>query len=442
MGSWRQAGRILQGLREQRGWEVPRLAAELTAQASAIGQAVPGRQSLVRMIYEWEAGTHRPRAYCVLFVLVYATEEELAARTIVRGSELDRLMAALKVMGVSVDRRRFLLNAAALAAGVAGVPTVAANLEGQERVAWVLKHPRSVDLPTVAYLHEQARGLFEQYEAVASTSLLSQAASLLEQVTLLREHAPLGRIRQELGSVESQSSTLLGRLVWDVSGQHDHATAARYYDQAIAAAANVKDGWVEALPRTFQRFLPVYAGSKDPRRLELADRAVARAGDGSSQVVAGWSLAFAAEAHALHGEEHKARLLLGRADLHLSRVAADDPMFGAFAREQLGGFHGVCQLRLNNPRGAQAALQETALRLGAGREKHKSVVLGDLSTALALQSEPEQACVVLHEAIDLAELTSNAGGLRRVFAAGRQLGRWRNEPFVQEVHDRLLALAC
>ena len=80
MGSWRQAGRILQGLREQRGWEVPRLAAELTAQASAIGQAVPGRQSLVRMIYEWEAGTHRPRAYCVLFVLVYASEDELAAR--------------------------------------------------------------------------------------------------------------------------------------------------------------------------------------------------------------------------------------------------------------------------------------------------------------------------------------------------------------------------
>ena len=26
------------------------------------------------MIYEWEAGTHRPRAYYVLFVLVYATE--------------------------------------------------------------------------------------------------------------------------------------------------------------------------------------------------------------------------------------------------------------------------------------------------------------------------------------------------------------------------------
>src|SRR5215211_7473436 len=166
MASWRQAGRILRGLRERRGWEVPRLAAELTAQATASGSTVPGRQSLVRMLYEWEAGTHRPRAYYGLFVLVYATEEELAARTIQRGSELDRLMAALKAMGVPVNRRQFLLNAAALAGGVAGVPTVASNLEGQERFAWVLKHPRSVDLPTVAYLREQARGLFEQYEAV------------------------------------------------------------------------------------------------------------------------------------------------------------------------------------------------------------------------------------------------------------------------------------
>lgn len=236
-----------------------RLAAELNAQATAIGSALPGRESLVRMIYEWEAGTHRPRAYYVLFVLVYATDEELAARTIQRGSELDRLMATLKAMGVPVDRRQFLLNAAALAGGVAGIPAVAANLDGQERLAWVLKHPRSVDLPTVAYLRKQTVDLFKQNEAVASsTSLLPQAAGQLEQVTLLRKHAPLGRARQELCRVEAQAATLMGRLVWDVPGQHDHATAARYYDQALAAASNVKEGWVEALPRTFQRFPRLY----------------------------------------------------------------------------------------------------------------------------------------------------------------------------------------
>src|SRR6266511_1843905 len=361
MGSWQQAGRMLRGLRESRGWEVPRLAAELKAQATVIGSTLPGRESLVRMIYEWEAGTHRPRAYYVLFVLVYATEEELAARTIDRGSELDRLMAALKAMGVSVNRRQFLLNAADLAGGVAGVPAIAANLEGQERFAWVLKHPRSVDLQSVAYLRAQALDLIKQNEALASsTSLLPQAAERVEQVTLLREHAPLGRVRQELYRVEAQAATLMGRLVWDVSSQRDHATAARYYDQAIAAAGNVKEGWAEGFPRMFQRFNPVSAGSMDLRTgLELAERATARAEDGSSHVVAGWSLAFTAEAHALLGEERKTKLALDRADFHLSKAAADDPMFGVFARDQLGGFVGACELHLHDRTGAQLALQES-----------------------------------------------------------------------------------
>jgi hypothetical protein len=103
---------------------------------------------------------------------------------------------------------------------------------------------------------------------------------------------------------------------------------------------------------------------------------------------------------------------------------------------------GACFLRLNDPRGAQVALQQTARSLGAGKEKHRSVILGDVSTALVLQGDPGQASAVLHQAIDLVELTASAAGKRRVFAAGRQLSPWRNEPFVQEVQDRLLALAC
>ena len=186
MASWRQAGRVLQALREGCGWSVPMLAVELEAQARVIGRPLTNRESLVRRIYDWEAGGHRPRDYYVLFILVYASDEELAARTIVPGSELDRLMGALKMMGVPVNRRKFLLNSAALAAGVAGVPTVATDLEGQQRLAWMLKHPRSVDLPTVAYLGQQAVSLLKQNEAMPSTSLLPAAIQQLEQVTLLR----------------------------------------------------------------------------------------------------------------------------------------------------------------------------------------------------------------------------------------------------------------
>jgi hypothetical protein len=84
----------------------------------------------------------------------------------------------------------------------------------------------------------------------------------------------------------------------------------------------------------------------------------------------------------------KARLLLERADHHLSKVTADDPMFGVFSREQLGGFVGACQLRLHDLTGAEAALQDSARRLGGGKEKHKGVILADLSTAFVLQDDP------------------------------------------------------
>jgi hypothetical protein len=43
--------------------------------------------------------------------------------------------------------------------------------------------------------------------------------------------------------------------------------------------------------------------------------------------------------------------------------------------------------------------------------------------------------------VRLVELTGSAAGKRRAFAAVRQLRPWRNEPFVQDVQDRLLMLA-
>jgi hypothetical protein len=102
----------------------------------------------------------------------------------------------------------------------------------------------------------------------------------------------------------------------------------------------------------------------------------------------------------------------------------------------------VCCLLLSDPKGAQASLQETVECLGANRDKHKAVMLGDLAKAHARQGDLEQACWVLHQAIDLVELTRDAGGTKRAFEAGRQLRRWQHEPPVQDVQDRLLTLGC
>jgi len=72
----------------------------------------------------WESGLHRPRDYYDLLILVYASTDELANRAAAPGSELDRLMTLFAMMGVPMDRRKFLLNSAALAVGISAEPSL------------------------------------------------------------------------------------------------------------------------------------------------------------------------------------------------------------------------------------------------------------------------------------------------------------------------------
>jgi len=440
VGTLDRAGRMLQRLRESRGWSAARLVAELEAQARTISRSMPARDSIIRMLYDWEAGTHRPRDYYVLFVLVYATSEELAARTIERGSDLDRLMAALAAMGVPVNRRRFFLNSAALAAGAVAGSTVPSDLTDRERFDWVLRHPRSVDLATVARLQATTHDLLRRKETEPSTVLLPDAGRHLGHITLLREHAPAGALQQQLYVTEAHAATLMGRLVWDVSGQRDHETAEEYARQAETAASHTRNGAAKASPRLLQAYLAGYGRRDLHQGAALAEQAARLASDATSHLIAAWASGVAAEFRALLREERSFKLALDRAGAHFDRVTSDDPVLGVYRQEQLGGFRGVCHLYIGDFTGARHALERTAGSLGAGKEKNKSVVLGDLATALIRQGEPEQGCRVLHQAIDLVELNRDGGGTRRVFGAGLQLRRWRGERFVHDIQDRLLAL--
>ncbi|MGH8901476.1 MAG: hypothetical protein ACRDYA_07285 [Egibacteraceae bacterium] len=438
MGSWRQAGRILAGLRERRVWSIPRFAGELEAKAIVVGRTVPGRDSLVRMVREWEAGDHRPRDYAVLFVLVYATDTELSARTIDRGSELDRLMAAFKAMGVPVNRRKFLLDSAAVAAGVAIGPAIPGGLEAAERLAWTLQHPAGVDLVTVAHLRDAAVDLRRRWATTPSFALLHDASRQLDRVTLLRQNALSSAIREQLYAVEANSATLLGQLIWDASCRRDAVAPARCFEHAVEASTQVRGGWAEALPRVGQCLIAIY-NDKDPKRaLDLASRAAACAGDGSSHALAGESFGFVGEAQAMLGEGWGCERALERARSHAERIAPDDPVLGRFV--WVDAFAGICHLSLGDARSAELVLRESLANLGAGKEKAKAARLGDLAIALVRQRDPEQGVAVLHQAMDLVECSWSGRGVQRVFMAGRELRPWIGEPFVQDVQDRLLAL--
>ncbi|GAA2340495.1 hypothetical protein SVIO_091840 [Streptomyces violaceusniger] len=66
----------------------------------------------------------------------------------------------------------------------------------------------------------------------------------------------------------------------------------------------------------------------------------------------------------------------------------------------------------------------------------------DVVTHCSLQTgQPgEVPASVMHRTIDAVDLTRGGGGLNLAFSAGRELRQWRNEPWAQEINERLLAL--
>ena len=326
---------------------------------------------------------------------------------------------------------------ASIAPGRATDPLL--GMEAAERLDYVMQHPRSVDLATVADLRERAQSLTKQYDLAASTTLLPATGECTSQVTFLRKHAPDSRVRHELQIVEAQLATLMGQLVWDASQRRDHATAVGYYDQAISAANQAGDPTAEAYARLRKSYVALY-GEQDPRAgRRLAQQAAALVDDGASHALPGLALLHVGEGHAMLGERRECEAALGAAEAHLEAMQAGDPAYSLFSSDRLGRVRGSCYLTLGDGAKARPILESTARRL-QGRHKSKAIILGNLALAHIRQRDVDQAVAVLHRAIDLLEISRGGGGLNVAFAAVRELRPWRHEPFAQDLNERLLAL--
>jgi tetratricopeptide (TPR) repeat protein len=326
---------------------------------------------------------------------------------------------------------------AATASG--GATTPSPDTEAAARLDYVMQHPRSVDMAAALHLREQAQSLAKQYDLAASTSLLPAAGESIGQVTFLREQAPDGPVLRELQATETQLATLMGQLVWDASQRRDHATAVGYYDQAIVAANSAGATTAEAYARLRKSYVALYGEQAPQAGLRLAHQAATLADTAGSHALQGLALLHAGEGYAMLGMRRDCEAALGAAEAHLQAMRAADPAHGLLSADRLGRIQGSCYLALGDSAKAESILEGTARRL-QGRHKTKAIILGNLALAHVRQRDIDQAATVLHRAIDLLEVSRGGGGLNVVSAAVRELRPWRQEPVVQDVHERLLAL--
>ncbi len=310
--------------------------------------------------------------------------------------------------------------------------------DSDERLLYALQHPRSVDLVTVAQLRERIHTLDERYDRAPSTLLLAETGQCLGQVAFLRDHAPTTRVYRELQVVEAEGATLMGQLVWDASQRRDQVAAHGYFDHAIEATRQLRDPAAEGLALLRKSFVALY-GDKDPHAGLRLTRQTAETTGGNSHVLTGLALLHAAEAHAMLGQRAECERALSDADRHVDLINATDVALDLFSPTQPGRLAGSCYLFLDKAQQAQPILEATAREL-RDRSKSQAIVLGNLSLAYLRQGKLDEATAVLHQAIDVIELTWGGGGLNIVFGACRELQPWRQVVTVQDVYDRVLAL--
>ena len=326
---------------------------------------------------------------------------------------------------------------AATAAGGATSPPP--DPEAAARLDYVMQHPHSVDMAAVLHLRDQAQSLAKQYDHAASTSLLPAAGECIGQVTFLRKQAPDGPVLRELQATEAQLATLMGQLIWDASQRRDHVTAIGYYDQAISAANRAGEKTAEAYARLRKSYVALYGEQEPQAGLQLAQEAATLADTAGSHALQGLALLHVGEGYAMLGDRRACEAALGAAEAHLQAMRTADPAHSLLSADRLGRIQGACYLALGDSAKAGSILESTACRL-QGRHKSKAIILGNLALAHVRQRDIDQAATVLHRAIDLLEVSRGGGGLNVVSAAVRELRPWRQEPVVQDVHERLLAL--
>lgn len=306
------------------------------------------------------------------------------------------------------------------------------------RVGHALRSPNSTDLATVESLWQEVHRLDERYDRMPSTSLLAGTGQALGQIGFLARNGGDGALQRDLFAAEATAATLMGQLVWDASQRRDHRTARQYFDQATAAAREIGSPTAEghALLRT--SYLALY-GERDPiEGLRLTEQ-TAEVTRSTSNVLTGLAQLHSAEAHAMLGDTRRCESALAAAECSFTSVRATDGAVHLFSETQFDRLAGSCYLFLGDHRRAQRIL-DTAAQAMTARSKSRAIVLGNLSLAYVHQGELDAAAASLHDAIDVLEATRGGGGLNIVSDAVRKLRRWRGEPVVQDIYDRVLSL--
>jgi hypothetical protein len=255
-----------------------------------------------------------------------------------------------------------------------------------------------------------------------------------------------GSYQQETGRHLAAACGELSQLAgWVAYDSDEHGLAQRYLTQALAYARHAGDAALAAEILAAQAHQALYLARPD-EAIDLARAAQAAAVRHGSATLLTECLVMEAHGHAARNDAHACGVALAQAERTFDRAAReDDPAWLAYFDEAYLAARMAQCFRDLGEAGHTARYARRSLDMDGRYVRGRAFNLSLLATAHAAQGEPEQACLVGRQALDLTVRLSSARSVRYVRDLVRRLQPRAGVPavrdFTAEVRQRLPAAA-
>lgn len=354
----------------------------------------------------------------------------------------DTIATSTALWRADVQRRRFLANAvftsAALPASalrwLTSPPADAPAASGLRRVG-------HADIDAIRELTHSFR---EMDNRLGGGKLRNAIVSYLDDhVSRL---LTTGSYREETGRQLAAACGELSQLAgWVAYDSDEHGLAQRYLTQALAYARHAGDAALAAEILAAQAHQALYLARPD-EAIDLARAAQAAAVRHGSATLLTECLVMEAHGHAARNDAYACGVALAQAERTFDRAAReDDPTWLAYFDEAYLAARMAQCFRDLGEAGHSARYARRSLDMDGRYVRGRAFNLSLLATAHAAQGEPEQACVVGRQALDLTVRLTSARSVRYVGDLVRGLRPRADVPavrdFTAEVCERLPAAA-
>ncbi|MBE3558388.1 MAG: hypothetical protein IMW89_04090, partial [Ktedonobacteraceae bacterium] len=151
-----------------------------------------------------------------------------------------------------------------------------------------------------------------------------------------------------------------------------------------------------------------------------------------------WLRAIEAEIHASMGNEDAClRLLEKNQNISLPASLEDDFYATGFNPSRAAGYEGACFVRLHKPELALPALEQALNFCEPASLRRQSTLIADIGTVHAQLGNPEEACKLLRQSLDMTMQTKSLVVLQRVCKARNELKPWKNTEDVKSLDDQI-----